>query len=117
MGFIDKLKEKNEPIFIRFTQNWTESREILIKLIDMQDNYPIGAKDNPSAPYNEPLDVEHERFVSVTISFVLSESASPDTFEDTFDSIIEEKARDIVKKSSLSKLKEFNIDEVSIIND
>lgn len=83
----------------------------------MQDNYPIGAKDNPSAPYNEPLDVEHKRYVSVTISFVLSEDASPDAFEDIINSLIEKKARDIVKKSSLSKLKEFNIDEVAIIND
>lgn len=83
----------------------------------MQDNYPIGAKDNPLAPYNESLDVEHQRYVSVTISFVLSEDASPDAFEDIINSLIEEKARDIVKKSSLSKLKEFNIDEVAIIND
>ena len=83
----------------------------------MQDNYPIGAKDNPLAPYNEPLDVEHQRYVSVTISFVLSENASPDAFEDIINSLIEEKARDIVKKSSLSKLKEFNIDEIAIIND
>lgn len=83
----------------------------------MQDNYPIGAKNNPLAPYNEPLDVEHQRYVSVTISFVLSEDASPDAFEDIINSLIEKKARDIVKKSSLSKLKEFNIDEVAIIND
>ena len=83
----------------------------------MQDNYPIGAKDNPSAPYNEPLDIEHQRFVSVTISFVLSESAPPATCGGLINSVIEAEARDIVKKSSLSKLKEFNIDEVAIIND
>lgn len=33
------------------------------------DNYPIGTKDNPDAPWNEPLDKTYKRFVSVTISY------------------------------------------------
>lgn len=35
----------------------------------MKDNYPPGAANDIRAPYNEPLDSEHKRFVSVTISY------------------------------------------------
>lgn len=33
------------------------------------DNLPLGAENNPNAPFNEPLNTEHKRFVSVTISY------------------------------------------------
>ena len=33
------------------------------------DNLPLGAANHPDAPFNEPLNTEHKRFVSVTISY------------------------------------------------
>ena len=31
-------------------------------------NTPLGADEDPIAPWNQPLDVKHKRFVSVTSS-------------------------------------------------
>ena len=33
------------------------------------DNLPLGAANNPNAPFNEPLNIEHKSFVSVNISY------------------------------------------------
>lgn len=76
------------------------------------DNYPIGAKDNYRAPYNEPLDVEHERFVSVTLSFYYKVKGHPEMSEEKIRELIE----DYIKSSDFSNVA-FDIDELVIIND
>lgn len=76
------------------------------------DNYPIGAKDNPRAPYNEPLDVEHERFVSVTLSFYYKVKGHPEMSEEKIRELIE----DYVKSSDFSNVA-FDIDELIVLND
>lgn len=75
------------------------------------DNLPLGAENNPNAPFNEPLNVSHTRFVSVTISYY-------DTIEAPVNS-----SDDFIEKSFYKKVfdrdipKEFDIDEVIVLND
>lgn len=76
------------------------------------DNYPIGAKDDARAPYNEPLDVEHKRFVSVTLSFYHTVEGHPEMSEEKIRELIE----DYIKSSDFSNVA-FDIDELVIIND
>ena len=70
------------------------------------DNLPLGAANHPDAPFNEPLNTEHKRFVSVTISYY-------DTVEAPVNS-----SDDFIEKSFYKKVfdgdipKEFDIDEV-----
>lgn len=46
------------------------------------DNLPLGASNDPMAPFNEPLDVKHKRFVSVTISYYDEVELPPDAEEE-----------------------------------
>lgn len=75
------------------------------------DNLPLGAENNPNAPFNEPLNVSRTRFVSVTISYY-------DTIEAPINS-----SDDFIEKSFYKKVfdrdipKEFDIDEVVVLND
>lgn len=75
------------------------------------DNLPLGASNDPMAPFNEPLNTEHKRFVSVTISYY-------DTVEAPVNS-----SDDFIEKSFYKKVfdrdipKEFDIDEVVVLND
>lgn len=45
-------------------------------------DYPVGAANDPKAPYNEPLDVKHRRCVSLTISYYATVEGSPDMSEE-----------------------------------
>nr|DAP18926.1 MAG TPA: hypothetical protein [Crassvirales sp.] len=75
------------------------------------DNLPLGAANHPDAPFNEPLNTEHKRFVSVTISYY-------DTVEAPVNS-----SDDFIEKSFYRKVfdrdipKEFDIDEVVVMDD
>lgn len=82
-----------------------------IKRDNKMDNYPIGARDNPKAPYNEALDVKHRRFVSLTISYYTEVEGPPDMR----DECVEEQIRKNVMDGNIPK--EFDIDELVIIND
>ena len=88
--------------------------EINIKKLKKEkrmNNAPLGADEDPRAPWNAPLDVKHKRFVSVTISYY-------DTVEAPVNS-----SDDFIEKSFYKKVfdrdipKEFDIDEVVILND
>ena len=88
--------------------------EINIKKLKKEkrmNNAPLGADEDPRAPWNAPLDVRHKRFVSVTISYY-------DTVEAPVNS-----SDDFIEKSFYKKVfdrdipKEFDIDEVVILND
>lgn len=75
------------------------------------NNLPLGAANHPDAPFNEPLNIEHKRFVSVTISYY-------DIIEAPANS-----SNDFIEKSFYRKVfnrefpKKFDIDEVVILND
>ena len=75
------------------------------------DNYPIGAADNKAAPYNEPLDVKHRRFVSLTMSFYANVYGHPDMSEGQ----IEEHVRKCIENNMFPK--EFDIDELVVIDE
>lgn len=75
------------------------------------DNYPIGAADDKSAPYNEPLDVKHRRFVSLTISFYADVWGHPDMSEGQ----IEEHVRKCIENNMFPK--EFDIDELVVLDE
>lgn len=88
--------------------------EINIKKLKKEkrmSNAPLGADEDPRAPWNAPLDVKHKRFVSVTISYY-------DTVEAPVNS-----SDDFIEKSFYKKVfdrdipKEFDIDEVVVLND
>lgn len=55
---------------------------------------PAGAADDPKAPFNEPLDVEHRRFVSVCISYYDTVEASPDATPGYIDYLFRKKVED-----------------------
>lgn len=75
------------------------------------DNYPIGAADDKAAPYNEPLNVVHHKFVSLTISFYTNIWGSPDMTEEQ----IEEYIRKEIKDNMFPK--KFDIDELVVIDE
>lgn len=75
------------------------------------DNYPIGAADDKSAPYNEPLDVKHRRFVSLTMSFYANVYGHPDMSEEQIEAAI----RKCIEFNMFSK--EFDIDELVVIDE
>lgn len=77
----------------------------------MIDNLPIGAANDSRAPYNEPLNVEHERFVSVTISYYDKVYLPKDATE----AQIREELRNKVYNNQIPK--EFDIDEFVVIDD
>ena len=75
------------------------------------DNYPPGAADDSNAPYNEPLDTTHKRFVSVTISYYDEVQLSKDASEEQ----IREALRDHVYNGKFPD--KFDIDEFVVIDD
>lgn len=77
----------------------------------MLDNYPIGAANNPSAPYNEPLNKEHKRLVSVTISYYDTAYLPEDATEQQ----IKDELYNHVYNSNIPK--EYDIDEFVIIEE
>lgn len=83
------------------------------KLKKMQrtcDNYPLGAAEDKAAPYNEPLDVDHKRYVSLSISFDISIFGHPDISEE----MIEKEIRDKINSSIPF---DANIDELIILKE
>ena len=77
----------------------------------MIDNLPIGAANDSRAPYNEPLNTEHKRFVSVTISYYDSAYLPEDATEEQ----IREELRKHVEDADFPKC--FDIDEFIILDD
>lgn len=75
------------------------------------DNLPLGASNDPKAPFNEPLNVKHKRFVSVTISYYDEVELPPDAEDKQIEEAIIEK----VKRLDFPKKVDF--DEVLVIND
>ena len=75
------------------------------------DNYPPGAANDMNAPYNEPLNVEHKRFVSVTISYYDKVYLPKDATE----AQIREELRKHVEDADFPKC--FDIDEFVVIDD
>ena len=75
------------------------------------DNLPLGAGNNPKAPFNEPLDVRHKRFVSVTISYYDEVELPPDAEEEQIKEAFHKKVEDA------GFPEEFDIDEVVVIDD
>ena len=45
------------------------------------DNLPLGAKEDPLAPFNEPLNIPYKRYCSLTISFDYTLNAPPNLEE------------------------------------
>ena len=75
------------------------------------DNLPLGAANHPDAPYNEPLDVKHKRFVSASISYYDEVELPPDATEEQIRDAFRQKVSD-------GKFpKEFDIDEVVVLDD
>lgn len=75
------------------------------------DNYPVGAADDKSAPYNEHLDVKHRRFVSLTMSFYANVYGHPDMSEEQIEAAI----RKCIECNMFPK--EFDIDELVVIDE
>lgn len=75
------------------------------------DNYPLGAANDPAAPYNEPLLVEHKRFVSVSISFEVTIRAPKEASEKE----IRTKICDDIHNNIIPK--NYDIDELVILKD
>ena len=75
------------------------------------DNLPLGAANHPDAPFNEPLNTEHKRFVSVTISYY-------DTLELPLDSTGRQIEEAFIDKANSGKFpKEFNVDEIVVLDE
>jgi predicted RNA binding protein YcfA (HicA-like mRNA interferase family) len=70
------------------------------------DNLPLGASNDPRAPFNEPLDVKHKRFVSVTISYYDEVELPPDAGEEQIKEALEDKVRrqDFPKKVDFDEI-------------
>ena len=70
------------------------------------DNLPLGAANHPDAPFNEPLNTEHKRFVSVTISYYDEVELPPDAEEEQIKEGLEEKVRrqDFPKKVDFDEI-------------
>lgn len=75
------------------------------------DNLPLGAANHPDAPFNEPLNTEYKRFVSVTISYY-------DTLELPLDSTGRQIEEAFIDKANSGKFpKEFNVDEIVVLDE
>lgn len=77
----------------------------------MGDNYPLGAKDDEKAPYNEPLDVPHKRYCSLTISFDHTIKANPNVTEEELKELF---IKDIISRN-FNIPKEYYIDDFEIM--
>ena len=75
------------------------------------DNLPLGAEYDSLAPFNEPLNVRHRRFVSLTISYYTDIEGSPDMTEEQ----IEESVRNSLENRMFPN--KFWIDEVCVMED
>ena len=73
--------------------------------------YPPGAEFDANAPYNQPSDVEHKRFVSLSISFYTTVNGSPYMSDKDIENSIRESIEQEAKKHK------FDIDELEILDD
>ena len=80
------------------------------RMSEFNDNIPIGANIK-EAPWNEPLNVKHRRYVSLTISFNTEVEGPPDMREECIKEIIE---GDINEGIFPDK---FDIDEIIILEE
>lgn len=88
--------------------------EINIKKLKKEkrmSNAPLGADGDPKAPWNQPLDVKHKRFVSVTISYYDEVELPPDAEEEQIKEAFHKKVEDAEFP------KEFDIDEVVVLEE
>ena len=74
-------------------------------------NLPLGAEVDSDAPFNEPLNKNKTRFVSLSMSFYINLSLNPDITE----SEIKGKVEDYIKSWSIPV--KFDIDELVVIKD
>lgn len=74
-------------------------------------NYPLGAKNDPSAPYNQPSDIKYKRFISLTISFYDYIDAPPDLEEQDIKNLFIEKIENELHNKGV------DIDELVILED
>ena len=45
-------------------------------------DHPVGARENPLAPFNESLNIKHKRVVTLTITYDIEIEGDPDISED-----------------------------------
>lgn len=74
-------------------------------------NYPLGAKNDPLAPYNQPSDIKYKRFISLTISFYDYIDAPPDLEEQDVKNLFIEKIENELQDKGV------DIDELVILED
>ncbi len=75
------------------------------------DNIPLGAQYDTNAPFNEPLNVKHKRFVSASISYYDEVELPPDATKEQIEEAFNQKVSD-------GKFpKEFDIDEIVILEE
>lgn len=75
------------------------------------DNIPLGAQYDTNAPFNEPLNIKHRRFVSASISYYDEVELSPDATKEQIEEAFKQKVSD-------GKFpKEFDIDEIIILEE
>lgn len=77
----------------------------------LSDNLPAESENDPRAPWNEPLDVDHKRFVSVSLSFYHNVSGPPD--------MTEEQIREAIDNwiKSWKEPREFDVDELVVLDE
>lgn len=77
----------------------------------LSDNLPAGSENDPRAPWNEPLDIDHKRFVSASISFYHNVSGPPD--------MTEEQIREAIDNwiKSWKEPREFDVDELVVLDE
>lgn len=80
------------------------------RMSEFNDNIPVGA-DVKEAPWNEPLNVKHKRYVSLTISFNTEVEGPPDMREEC----IEESIEGDIKEGIFPN--KFDIDELVILEE
>lgn len=70
------------------------------------DNLQLGASNDPMAPFNEPLDIKHKRFVSVTLSYYDEVELPSDAEEEQIKEALEERVRrqDFPKKVDFDEI-------------
>lgn len=88
--------------------------EINIKKLKKEkrmSNAPLGADGDPKAPWNQPLDIKHKRFVSVTISYYDEVELPPDAEEEQIKEALEGK----VRRQNFPKKVDF--DEIVILDE
>lgn len=80
-------------------------------MIKEHGDYPLGTEYNSKAPWNEPEDIKHTRFVSVTISYYTTVMAPKDADDESIENAI---IKDVYDGNFPSV---FNVDECFILNE